>query len=95
MALELLRGPYNIDPGRLYVTYFAGDKVLGIPADLECFEIWRSLGYSVLHNLKASPYIQYSPIAVFPPRESCPSAAPTTSGKWVPPGHVVPAPKST
>jgi len=44
MALELLRGPYNIDPGRLYVTYFAGDKVLGIPADLECFEIWRSLG---------------------------------------------------
>ncbi|KAH8351401.1 hypothetical protein KR059_001438 [Drosophila kikkawai] len=45
MALELLRGPYNIDPGRLYVTYFAGDKVLGIPADLECFEIWRSLGF--------------------------------------------------
>ncbi|KAH8320219.1 hypothetical protein KR067_003588 [Drosophila pandora] len=45
MALELLRGPYNIDPGRLYVTYFAGDKVLGIPADSECFEIWRSLGF--------------------------------------------------
>ncbi|EDW50562.1 alanine--tRNA ligase, mitochondrial [Drosophila sechellia] len=45
MALELLRGPFNIDPGRLYVTYFAGDKVLGIPADLECFEIWRSLGF--------------------------------------------------
>ncbi|XP_023174099.2 alanine--tRNA ligase, mitochondrial [Drosophila hydei] len=45
MALELLRGPYNIDPSRLYVTYFAGDKVLGIPADLECFEIWRSLGF--------------------------------------------------
>ncbi|EDW69283.1 alanine--tRNA ligase, mitochondrial [Drosophila virilis] len=45
MALELLRGPYNIDPSRLYVTYFAGDKLLGIPADLECFEIWRSLGF--------------------------------------------------
>ncbi|XP_068142866.1 alanine--tRNA ligase, mitochondrial [Drosophila tropicalis] len=45
MALELLRGPYNIDTRRLYVTYFAGDKVLGIPADLECFEIWRSLGF--------------------------------------------------
>ncbi|XP_026849563.1 alanine--tRNA ligase, mitochondrial [Drosophila persimilis] len=45
MALELLRGPYNIDPGRLYVTYFAGDKLLGIPADMECFEIWRSLGF--------------------------------------------------
>ncbi|ALC43082.1 Aats-ala-m, partial [Drosophila busckii] len=45
MALELLRGPYNIDPARMYVTYFAGDKLLGIPADLECFEIWRSLGF--------------------------------------------------
>ncbi|XP_017862028.1 PREDICTED: alanine--tRNA ligase, mitochondrial [Drosophila arizonae] len=45
MALELLRGPYNIDPSRLYVTYFAGDKLLGIPADMECFEIWRSLGF--------------------------------------------------
>ncbi|XP_037935864.1 alanine--tRNA ligase, mitochondrial [Teleopsis dalmanni] len=45
MALDLLRGPYNIDPNRLYVTYFAGDKVLGLPADLECFEIWRSLGF--------------------------------------------------
>lgn len=45
MALDLLKGPYNIDPSRLYVTYFAGDKVLGLPADLECFEIWRSLGF--------------------------------------------------
>ncbi|KAH8398376.1 hypothetical protein KR215_009514 [Drosophila sulfurigaster] len=45
LALELLRGPYNIDMGRLYVTYFGGDKVLGIPADMECFEIWRSLGF--------------------------------------------------
>ncbi|KAI8120807.1 mitochondrial, Alanine--tRNA ligase [Lucilia cuprina] len=45
MALDLLRGPYNIDTSRLYVTYFAGDKVLGLPADLECFEIWKSLGF--------------------------------------------------
>ncbi|XP_075164210.1 alanine--tRNA ligase, mitochondrial [Haematobia irritans] len=45
MALELLKGPYNIDPSRLYVTYFAGDKVLGLPADLESVEIWRSLGF--------------------------------------------------
>ncbi|KAH8278241.1 hypothetical protein KR044_006942 [Drosophila immigrans] len=45
IALELLRGPYNIDSERLYVTYFAGDKLLGIPADMECFEIWRSLGF--------------------------------------------------
>ncbi|XP_017473013.1 PREDICTED: alanine--tRNA ligase, mitochondrial [Rhagoletis zephyria] len=45
MAFELLRGPFNIDPSRLYVTYFAGDKILGLPADMECFEIWRSLGF--------------------------------------------------
>ncbi|XP_013100290.1 alanine--tRNA ligase, mitochondrial [Stomoxys calcitrans] len=45
MALELLRGPYNIDPSRLYVTYFAGDKILGLPADLESVDIWRSLGF--------------------------------------------------
>uniref|UniRef100_A0A1A9VIR7 alanine--tRNA ligase n=1 Tax=Glossina austeni TaxID=7395 RepID=A0A1A9VIR7_GLOAU len=45
MALDLLRGPYNIDPARLYVTYFGGDKTLGLSADLECFEIWRSLGF--------------------------------------------------
>ncbi|XP_011183669.1 alanine--tRNA ligase, mitochondrial [Zeugodacus cucurbitae] len=45
LALELLRGPYNIDASRLYVTYFAGDKILGLPADLECYEIWRSLGF--------------------------------------------------
>ncbi|KAH8378702.1 hypothetical protein KR009_000796 [Drosophila setifemur] len=51
MALELLRGPYNINQSRLYVTYFAGDKVLGIPADLECFEIWRSLGFPASHIL--------------------------------------------
>ncbi|XP_055847149.1 alanine--tRNA ligase, mitochondrial [Episyrphus balteatus] len=45
MALELLKGPYGIDQSRLYVTYFAGDKALGLPADTECFEIWRSLGF--------------------------------------------------
>ncbi|XP_055913657.1 alanine--tRNA ligase, mitochondrial [Eupeodes corollae] len=45
MALELLKGPYGIDTSRLYVTYFAGDKALGLPADTECFEIWRSLGF--------------------------------------------------
>lgn len=55
MALELLQGPYKIDPSRLYVTYFAGDKVLGLPADLECVDIWRSLGcvekqYSVVEK---------------------------------------------
>lgn len=45
MAIDLLKGPYAIDPSRLYVTYFGGDTALGLQADLETFEIWRSLGF--------------------------------------------------
>ncbi|XP_063706925.1 alanine--tRNA ligase, mitochondrial [Culicoides brevitarsis] len=46
MALELLTGPYKINPNRLYVTYFKGDAELGLEPDLETFEIWRSLGFA-------------------------------------------------
>lgn len=45
MAIDLLKGPYAIDPSRLYVTYFEGDPVLGLEADLETVDIWRSLGF--------------------------------------------------
>lgn len=44
MAWNLLTERYGIDARRLYVTYFAGDERLGLDADLECREIWRSLG---------------------------------------------------
>lgn len=37
---------YKIDPSRLYVTYFGGDNTLGLAPDLECKEIWRSIGVS-------------------------------------------------
>lgn len=43
-AWNLLKGPYGIDMSRLYVTYFGGDAKLGLEADLECVDIWRSLG---------------------------------------------------
>lgn len=33
-----------IDSRRLYVTYFGGDKALGLKADEECREIWRGIG---------------------------------------------------
>lgn len=33
-----------INPNRLYVTYFAGDDILGLPADEESYNIWRSIG---------------------------------------------------
>lgn len=45
MAIDLLKGPYQMDPSRLYVTYFKGDPELGLEADLETLEIWRSLGF--------------------------------------------------
>lgn len=44
MAWELLTNEYGIHPTRLYVTYFSGNKALGIGADIECKEIWRQIG---------------------------------------------------
>lgn len=28
----------------MYITYFGGDKTLGLSADSECKEIWRAIG---------------------------------------------------
>lgn len=44
MAYNLITGPYRINPDRLYVTYFGGDKILGLGPDMETFDIWRSIG---------------------------------------------------
>lgn len=44
MAWDLLTNNYMIDSSRLYVTYFGGDEMLGLKPDLECREIWRSIG---------------------------------------------------
>ncbi|XP_035684589.1 alanine--tRNA ligase, mitochondrial-like [Branchiostoma floridae] len=44
MTWELLTDVYRIPADRLYVTYFGGDPDLGLEADLECREIWASLG---------------------------------------------------
>lgn len=43
-AWELLTETFMLSPHRLYVTYFNGDEKLGIPADTETKEIWKSLG---------------------------------------------------
>ncbi|KAM9816386.1 alanine--tRNA ligase, cytoplasmic-like [Syngnathus typhle] len=44
MALELLTQEFGISIDRLYVTYFGGNDDAGLEADLECKEIWMSLG---------------------------------------------------
>jgi alanyl-tRNA synthetase len=40
-AWELLTGRYGIDPERLVVTVFKGDKAMGVPADKEARDIWK------------------------------------------------------
>lgn len=44
MAWRLLTEVYGIDIRRLYVSYFAGDEAMGLPADLECRDVWAGLG---------------------------------------------------
>ncbi|XP_065565347.1 alanine--tRNA ligase, cytoplasmic-like isoform X2 [Artemia franciscana] len=51
MAWELLTQDYGIPAKSLFVTYFGGDAKLGIPPDLECRDIWLSLGLPESHIL--------------------------------------------
>ena len=44
MSWNLLTDVYNLQPERLYVTYFGGDEFLGLGPDLEVREIWREIG---------------------------------------------------
>lgn len=48
---ELLTEVYGLDPDRLYVTYFEGDKAAGLEPDLEAKELWKSVGVSDDHIL--------------------------------------------
>ncbi|GLV40333.1 Alanyl-tRNA synthetase mitochondrial [Carabus blaptoides fortunei] len=49
MAWNLLIGPYGINPSSLYVTYFAGDTKMNLESDLECRDIWKSIGIADDH----------------------------------------------
>lgn len=44
MAWKLLTEVYGIPAERLYVTFFNGDKKMGLEPDTECQEIWRKIG---------------------------------------------------
>ena len=46
MAWELLTEVYQIPSERLYVTYFAGNDALGLPADLEARDLWIAKGFA-------------------------------------------------
>jgi alanyl-tRNA synthetase len=51
MAWELLTKVYGLDPDRLYVTYFEGDKDAGLEPDLEAKGIWKQVGVAEDHIL--------------------------------------------
>jgi alanyl-tRNA synthetase len=51
MSWELLTKTYGLNPDRLYVTYFEGDKSAGLEPDLEAKEIWKSVGVTEDHIL--------------------------------------------
>lgn len=48
---ELLTKVYKLNPDRLYVTYFEGDKAGGLEPDLESKELWKSVGVADDHIL--------------------------------------------
>ncbi|KAJ0420995.1 tRNA synthetases class II (A)-domain-containing protein [Aspergillus carlsbadensis] len=48
---ELLTQVYGLDPGRLYVTYFEGNKQGGLEPDLEAKELWKAVGVPEDHIL--------------------------------------------
>ena len=48
---ELLTKIYELEPDRLYVTYFEGDKEGNLEPDLETRDIWRSVGVPDDHLL--------------------------------------------
>ncbi|XP_053987093.1 alanine--tRNA ligase, mitochondrial isoform X1 [Hylaeus volcanicus] len=45
-AWDLLTKHYGINEEFLYVTYFSGNEQLGLKPDLECKDIWLSIGVS-------------------------------------------------
>ncbi|KAM9857578.1 alanine--tRNA ligase, mitochondrial [Aulostomus maculatus] len=51
MAWSLLTEHYGIPADRLYVSYFAGDAALGLPADEETRRIWLDIGVPPGHLL--------------------------------------------
>lgn len=47
----LLTKVYGLQPDRLYVTYFEGDKAGGLEPDLEAKDLWKSVGVPESHIL--------------------------------------------
>uniref|UniRef100_A0A7E4WAL2 alanine--tRNA ligase n=1 Tax=Panagrellus redivivus TaxID=6233 RepID=A0A7E4WAL2_PANRE len=70
-AWKYLTNVLNIPESRLYVTYFRGCDVLGVPADMECFEIWRRLGLSPDRIIPSSAKDNFWEMAKYGPCGPC------------------------
>lgn len=51
MSWDLLTKVYSLDPDRIYVTYFEGNKAGGLEPDNEAKELWKSVGVAEDHIL--------------------------------------------
>ncbi|KKA26224.1 hypothetical protein TD95_000035, partial [Thielaviopsis punctulata] len=51
MSWELLTKVYGLDPSRLYVTYFEGNKEFNLEPDLEAKQLWLEVGVPEDHIL--------------------------------------------
>jgi alanyl-tRNA synthetase len=51
---NLLTKVYDLDPGRLYVTYFEGDPKTNLQPDLEAKQLWLDVGVPEDHILPGS-----------------------------------------
>jgi len=48
---DLLTRVYGLDPDRIYVTYFEGNKAGGLEPDNEAWKLWKSVGVAEDHIL--------------------------------------------
>lgn len=54
MAWDLLTRVYGLPKDRLYVTYFGGDKELGMAPDLDAKQLWIDIGVPEDHVIPGS-----------------------------------------
>ncbi|EGF82402.1 hypothetical protein BATDEDRAFT_32863 [Batrachochytrium dendrobatidis JAM81] len=54
MAWEILTKVYGLPKDRLYITYFGGDKSLGLESDIEAKHLWRNIGVEEDHIIPGS-----------------------------------------
>jgi tRNA synthetases class II (A) len=78
---ELLTKVYGLEPDRLYVTYFEGDKAAGLEPDLEAKELWKKVGVLEDHILSGNAVSVLNILIML--LKMLKRNRKTTSGKWV------------